>query len=111
MRTLPPATNALLIGGVLLLSNKRVTIASLLTYTPVPYLRGAPAGQPFVPAWASSPTSRLTLTTSPCYNSLLSNTDKVPSHPDATLSNLGQWRKPYKRWVRCTPDWGPLTNA
>jgi hypothetical protein len=105
MRTLPSATNASLIGA---LSNKRATLGSLLNDTPPPSPPGG-FGRPSVPAWASSPSDRPTLTTSLFSNCSHNATAPDPSRPDATLSDLARWRRPYERWVRRTPEWGPLT--
>jgi hypothetical protein len=107
MRTLPPATDATLIGA---LSNKRATLGSLLNDTPPPPPPGG-CGRPSVPAWVSHPTDHPTLTTFLFSNCLPSDTASGPSRPDATLSALARRKKPYERWVRRTPVWGPLTLA
>jgi hypothetical protein len=107
IRTLPSATNASLIGA---LSRKRATIGSLLNDTQAPSPPGR-CGRPSVPVWASSPTDLQTPTISPCFSSSPSATATAPSHPGVNRSDLGQWRKPYERWDRRTPDWGPLTHA
>ena len=108
MQTLAFATNTSLIGA---LSRKRANLASLLNDNPLPPLRG-PSGRPSVQAWASAPTAPPpTLTLSLYCNSLPSATKQVASPPDASLFDLALWKRPYKQWVRRTPDWGPLTLA
>ena len=106
MRPLPSATSAASL--IMALSNKRVPLASLLSDMRPPLPPGD-YGRPFVPAWESNPTGRPTPTTSLSSKSLPNVTARGPSLPDANPSALGRWRKPYERWVRRTPGWGPLT--
>ena len=105
LRTLPSATNTILIGA---LCKKRVALASL-TSGRAPQLKPGHGGRPSVPAWESMPSARNTKTPSLFYNSLPNATEPAPSLPDVDWSGLARWKTPYERWARRTPGWGPLT--
>ena len=107
LRTLPCAFNAALIGA---LFKKRATLASLLNDMPAPRPRGV-CGRPSVPAWASMPIVHQAPTPSLFSNCSPSDIAPGPWPPDANRSDLARWRKPYERWARRTPDWGPLTRV
>ena len=105
LQDLTSAINATLTGA---LSKKRATLASLLNDTP-PLTPPGGSGRPSVPAWASMPSAHRAPTPFLFSNSSPSAIEWDPSLPDATPSALARWRKPYERWARRTPDWGPLT--
>ncbi len=105
LRTLSSDTNVILIGS---LSKQRATLASLLSDAPPLPPRGG-YGRRSVPAWASMATVTQAGTPSLFCSSLPSDIAREPSPPDANPSGLARWRRPYERWVRRTPDWGPLT--
>jgi hypothetical protein len=105
LRTLLPATNALLTGA---LSKRPAMLASLLKDSP-PLRDPGLSGRPSVPVWGSIPSKRPRSTLSLYCNSSPSATEQALSHPVASLSDLARWKTPYERWVRRTPDWGPLT--
>jgi hypothetical protein len=107
LQTLTSAINASLNGA---LFKKRATLASLLSVMPPPPPRGG-SGRPSVPAWESTPTARGASTPSLFSSSSRNDIALAPSRPDVNPSALARWRKPYERWARRTPDWGPLTLA
>jgi hypothetical protein len=107
MRTLQPATNAALIGA---LSRRRPLNASPLNALPAEPQPGL-SGRPSVPASASTPLLLGTGTPYLFCNSTPNATATAPLRPVVTLSELGQWKTPYERWARRTPEWGPLTLA
>ena len=105
LQTLKPATNAWLIGA---LPRRPAKLASLLNDS-LQQRKPGICGRPSVPVWASAPTAIPTMTQSLFSNCSPTATVSAPLPPDVNLSDLARWKTPYERWVRRTPDWGPLT--
>jgi hypothetical protein len=99
------ATNSALTGA---LCRQRPSNESLDNVTPLPLPAGTFGNSSALPSISIHSPSLLPTSSLYC-NFSPSATAPVPARPAVSLSDLGQWRTPYKRWVRRTPGWGPLT--
>lgn len=109
MLTLQSDTTTTALTGAL--SRRRPVNASPSKNVPPAPLPHGRSGRPSVPVSASHPSACPMLTPYLFSNCLPSATATGPLPPVVDLSGLGQWRTPYKRWVRRIPSWGPRTLA